>query len=66
MSEIARPRTGETVRVEGWGDCTVLDSSDPSLITLRIEWTGRLVRVGDVALLTLIADANGEDARPTT
>ena len=59
MSETARPRTGETVRIPGWGDCTVMESTDPTLITLRIEWTGREVRVGDVALIGLVEKAEG-------
>ena len=59
MSDIARPKAGETVRIEGWGLCTVMESTDPTLITLRIEWTGREVRVGDVALMGLVEKAEG-------
>ena len=57
MSETARPKAGETVRIDGWGSCIVRDASDASLITLEIVDTGRLVKVGDIALLGLIQQA---------
>ena len=57
-----RPSEGQVIEIPGWGACRVMACSDPSLVLLEIETTGRQVRIGEQALrLYLIgASANTE------
>ncbi len=66
LERTGRPAVGDTVRLEGWGVCTVIADDDPSTVRLRIEWTGREVRIGERALRLALLAAEGADTRPTT
>ena len=45
-----RPHEGQLIDIPGWGLCRVMASSDPSLVLLEIQSTGRQVRIGEQAL----------------
>ena len=51
-----RPALGDTVVIDSWGACTVTADDDASIVRLRIEATGREVRVGERALAAMLAN----------
>ena len=62
MQRSGRPAVGDTVIIDGWGACEVVADDDPSIIRLRIEWSGREVKVGEAALSAMVAHKYPEDA----
>lgn len=59
-----RPAEGATIYVPAFGQCTVLEHTDPSLVRLLTE-NGAEVKIGHAALRLALVAAD-EDARPTT
>ena len=48
-----RPAVGETVRLDALGECEVLSSDDPSLVTLKRP-NGATLKIGERALAAML------------
>jgi len=62
MISSARPPVGSTLYLPSYGLCTVLEHTDPSTVSLRIQSTDSTVRIGERALRLALLAAEGDDA----